>query len=348
MTSFVWRGALVAFVLAACSCRRDGALTAAGTTTAATSPWPGLAAIEIVDAEGVFGENLSGLTYVGATGSTAAVLWAVRNGPSTLYRLTWNGTIFTPDAAGGWQQGKSLRYSSGADSPDAEGVAIADGAIYVAAERDNDANTVIRNSVLRYDARQAGAALIATNEWNLTSDLPRVGANLGIEAVTWLPDSFLTAHRFYDELARHSYVPLEYANHGNGLFVVGVEANGVLYAYALNHSDNSFKRIATIASGFAAVMALELDPELGYLWATCDDGCGNKAATLEIDATSGRFVPTHVFDRPAAMPNLNNEGFALAPQSECVNNLKHVFWADDGATGGHSVRRGTVPCTRFP
>ena len=29
------------------------------------------------------------------------------------------------------------------------------------------------------------------------------------------------------------------------------------------------------------------------------------------------------------MPNLNNEGFAIAPQAECVNGLKPVFYADD-------------------
>jgi hypothetical protein len=47
------------------------------------------------------------------------------------------------------------------------------------------------------------------------------------------------------------------------------------------------------------------------------------------------------------MPDLNNEGFALTGLSECVGGRKPVFWADDGQTGGYSLRRGTVSCTPF-
>ena len=34
----------------------------------------------------------------------------------------------------------------------------------------------------------------------------------------------------------------------------------------------------------------------------------------------------------AAMPNLDNEGFAITPQAECVGGRKPVFWADDSNT----------------
>ena len=44
------------------------------------------------------------------------------------------------------------------------------------------------------------------------------------------------------------------------------------------------------------------------------------------------------------MPNLNNEGLAIAPQSRCVAGKKEVLWADDGDTGGNSLRRGTINC----
>ena len=45
------------------------------------------------------------------------------------------------------------------------------------------------------------------------------------------------------------------------------------------------------------------------------------------------------------MPNLNNEGFAIAPQAECVNGLKPVFYTDDDNTGGHALRTGAINCT---
>jgi hypothetical protein len=47
------------------------------------------------------------------------------------------------------------------------------------------------------------------------------------------------------------------------------------------------------------------------------------------------------------MPNINNEGFAITPQSECVANRRSVFWSDDSSTGGFALRTGTIPCTTF-
>ncbi len=100
-------------------------------------------------------------------------------------------------------------------------------------------------------------------------------------------------------------------------------------------------------------MDLHFDRELNYLWTECDDGCNGQTSTLEIDQTAGlagtlgRFVVTHTFERPSTMPNLNNEGFTIAPQSMCAANEKPVFWSDDSETNGHSIRSATLPCTRF-
>jgi hypothetical protein len=335
-----------------------GAANACGTTGPLTVAWPGPGDdVQAVDGTSVFGGNLSGLTYESASGSAPAVLWAAKNGPGTLYRLVWNGVNWAPDTSADWSAGKSLHYTDGGGDADAEGLTFAGsgsaGGIYVASERNNDANTVSRNSVLLFDPNQSGTSLTASHDWNLTSDLPSVGANLGIEAITWIPDSYLTSKHFFDETAGHAYAPTEYPGHGDGLFFVGVEANGMIYAYALDHTTNGFTRIATIATGQPGVMGLEFDRDVGYLWATCDDGCGNKASILEIDTTAtsptfGRFAISRVFDRPTTMPNINNEGFAIAPESECAGGRKYVFWADDGETDGHSVRRATIPCGVIP
>ncbi len=321
-----------------------------------TSAWPGIGTdVQTVDALNAFVENLSGLTYEGS--GAGAVLWAVKNGPGTLYRLIWNGTIWTMDNANNWSAGKALRYPGGIGNPDTEGVTFAGSGsangIYVSTERNNDSSTVSRNRILRFDPQQTGATLTALNEWDITSDLPAVGANLGIEAITWVPDTYLVGKGFYDEKAGHAYVPSEYPNHGDGLFFVGVEANGIVYAYALNHVTNGFTRIATITTTFPGVMALEFDRDVGYLWATCDDGCGNKSAILEINTmagspTLGRFSATRFFNRPSSLPDKNNEGFAIAPESECVAGKKFVFWSDDGNTDGHAIRRGTISCGVIP
>jgi hypothetical protein len=196
----------------------------------------------------------------------------------------------------------------------------------------------------------AGPALTATNQWDLLGDLPGLGANAGLEAIAWMPDSLLVAKGLIDESKGAKYNPADYAGHGQGLFFVGVEQTGQVIAYALK-SNNTYTRVATIASGFPAVMDLEFEPETGYLWAVCDNDCDGKSATLEIAQSgpnAGKFAVTHTYARPAAMANLNNEGFAIAPQLECVNGLKPTFYADDSNTDSHSLRGGTKNCTVLP
>ncbi len=313
-----------------------------------TLAWPGGADVQTVDGLNVFGGNMSGLVYEASGTAAPGVLWAVRNGPGSLFRLVWNGSIWSSDNANSWGSGKTLLYPGGTGSPDSEGVTFAgtgsSAGIYVSTERDNNVNAISRNSILRFDPAGAGATLTATHEWNLTADLPSTGANLGIEGITWIPDSFLVARGFFDESKGRAYNPADYANHGTGLFFLSLEANGQVYAYALDHTAGGFTRVATITSGFPGVMDLHFDREQSDLWAVCDDTCEGRTAILRIDAATGKFTVARLFDRPAQMPNLNNEGFAIAPLAECVNNARPVFWTDDTETGGHAIRRGTMTC----
>jgi hypothetical protein len=207
-------------------------------------------------------------------------------------------------------------------------------------------------SVLRVDTDQPGAELVATHEWNLNADLPVVGANLGLEAMTWVPDAFLVAHSFFDEAAGHTYNPAEYPDHGTGIFFVGLEANGVIYAYALDHVGGGFARVATIASGGGVVKGLYYDRDVGYLWTQCGAPCGNQHGVLAIDGiagspTFGKLKSVGQFMRPATMPDVGNEGMAIAPESECAGGFKSFFWTDDSQTGGHAIRLDSIPCGAF-
>ncbi|MFC0552054.1 lamin tail domain-containing protein [Planotetraspora thailandica] len=313
-----------------------------------TSPWPGGAAVATADDANVFGTNMSGLAYEASGGATPGVLWAVKNGPGTLYRLEWDGTKWTPSTTDGWNTGKQLHYPDGTGDPDSEGVTLTAaglaGGVFVSTERDNGNSGVSRPEVLRFDPSGTAAGLTATKEWNLTADLPAVGANSGLEAISWVPDSFLTSHGFVDEHTGKAYDPGSYPGHGDGLFFVGLEANGTVYAYALDQNGGGFTRVATIATGFPGVMDLQFEPETNHLWAVCDDTCNGRTATLDIDA-DGKFTVSHVYERPGSMANLNNEGFAIAPQAECVDGHKPVFWSDDSNDDGHALRSGTLDCT---
>jgi Lamin Tail Domain/RTX calcium-binding nonapeptide repeat (4 copies) len=312
------------------------------------SPWPGGAAVAIADDAGTFGTNVSGLAYEASGGATPGVLWAAQNGPGTLYRLEWDGTKWTPAKTDGWSAGKALHYPDGTGDPDSEGVTLTGagpaGGVFVSTERDNGDSGVSRPEVLRFDPTGTAASLAATKEWNLTADLPAVGSNSGLEAISWIPDAFLTSRGFLDEHTGKAYDPSAYAGHGDGLFFVGLEGNGTIYAYALDQAGGGFTRVATIASGFPSVMDLQFEPETNHLWAVCDNTCNGRTATLDVNA-GGKFAVTNVYERPGSMPDLNNEGFAIAPQAECVDGHKPVFWSDDDDDDGHALRSGTLDCT---
>jgi hypothetical protein len=330
-----------------------GSGASAGSGPVTFQPWPGGADVVVVDTVEQFAGNLSGLTYEPESATSAAVLWGVSNIPGKLYRVLREGpSSFVSDPSGGWPPGKLLRYPGGSGEADAESVTLAESSadgLYVVAEHDNDAPATSRLSVLRYDPSVAGAELSATHEWDVTSALPPFGANLGLEALTWIPDSYLTERGFIDEATEATYDPNDYPAHGAGLFFVGVEESGMVYGFALNHDDSSFSLLASFQAPHFGVMGLEMDRDVGQLWVYCDEACGNRASVFDIDTaagsdSAGHFTLRGLFERPSGLPDTNHEGIALAPESECADDLKPFFWADDNDTDGHSIRQGSVRC----
>jgi hypothetical protein len=312
-------------------------------------PWPGGSTVADASVANfpAFASNMSGLSYELGTGGAPDTLWAVRNGPGALFALQKSGSNWVP--ATGWEAGKGLRYTDGLGDVDAEGVVKTDAGLFVASERNNSANSVSRPAVLRYDSAVAGTTLSASIEWNLVSALPAVGANLGLEGITFVPDSYLVSKGLVDHAAGGAYDPETYANHGTGLYFVGLEGTGSLYAFALDQTDGTkFTLVATIPTGFpTGVMEVQYDAEKSAVWAICDDTCGGQFALLDV-AASGDFAVTTIYDRPAGLPNSNNEGFTTAPQETCVGGVKPVFWSDDSSSGGVALREGTIDCVDLP
>jgi hypothetical protein len=336
--------------LALLGCVADRAST---TDPAARQPWPGVDDVRTVDDRGVFAGNMSGLVYDMDDPAAPTVLWAVRNYPGTLFRLVQRDGRWSPDTVADWTRGRALRFTDGGGDVDAEGLTLvgvgAGRGAYIASERDNDQDDVSRNMVLRFDPSQTGPTLRPTHSWDLSADLPVVEPNKGLEAIAWIPDAHLVAAGFVDERTGAAYDPALYTDHGDGLFVVGLEADGAIYAYSLDHRTSTALRVARVPSGLRAVMALEYDEATRELWAHCDDVCDNTAHVLAVDtaaagATRGRLVVRARYARPATLPNSNIEGFTIAPRRACVNGQRPVIWADDSETGGHALRSATLPC----
>ncbi|QRP43165.1 lamin tail domain-containing protein [Amycolatopsis sp. FDAARGOS 1241] len=318
-----------------------GAANACGGSGQGTSPvaWPGSGTVSTADASNVFGEDLSGLYQEGG------VLWAAQNS-GKLWRLVSNGSGgWQPDAASGWSTGKPLHFPNGSGTPDDEAVTVtgsgSPAGVYVATERDGDKSGTSRLSVLRYDVSGTTTSLTAAKEWNLTAELPSVDANSGFEGLTWVPDSALTAAGFTDASTGAAYSPGSYGSHTGGVFFVGVEGTGMVYGYVLQDSG-AFTRVAAFSTGMAGLMELQWEPQASHLWAVCDDTCSGQHRTFAL--SSGSFTLAAVYNRPSGMSNYNNEGFSVAPATECSGGAKPVYWSDDSNDGGHALRKGSISC----
>lgn len=300
---------------------------------AAPLTWPGGAARTVDDA-GALGTNVSGL----ATAAPDA-LWAVRDGPGALLRLERRGDAWRP--ADAWGRGRTLRYANGAGNPDAESVAVSakdDGAVYVGAERDNDASSVSRNAVLRYAATPGAGDLVATAQWDLTALLPQTRANTGIEGLTWIPDEALAAAGLRDDRGA-AYVPSAHRAHGGGVFAVGVEQDASVHLVLLA-DDGTSELLASITTGARGVMELAWRSSTSELWAACDDTCGGAVTVLRV--VSGSFAVAALLSPPAELAARNDEGLAFA--GTCGAADAAVVWADDLAADRHVLREASLAC----
>jgi hypothetical protein len=317
-----------------------------------------------VDRGGVFGENLSGVHLEALPGDASladppeGVLWAVLNGPSTLFRLVRDGAYWVPDPTGGWAGGRPLRYPDGTGDPDAEGVVrVTHGpwaGVYVATERDNAERGVSRNAVLRFDVAGAeedppGSPLRATHSWELGTLLPETGPNLGIEAISWIPAGFLVEGGFRPATAEATWTPGPDGREGGGVFAVGLEATGEVFFLVLDHESGAARVLDRVDTGLEGVMGLHFDADTGELWAACDDNCAGRMAVLALADRGGPgegrgFAVVRYHDPPGSLPDLNHEGFTLAPLTWCRHGVRPAWWTDDDATDGVAIRKGWMAC----
>lgn len=305
----------------------------------ALGEWPGSAEVRVVDTSATFLEDSSGLDFQET--ADGGFLWAVDNGEGRIWKLvaSADGSVVFAD---GWAEGKRVRYQRDAGNPaaagpDTEGITVdSHGYVYVIAERDNSAKGVNQNTVLMVDPDAAAGDLVAIREWDLTALLPQVGANLGGEAIEWVPDAALNGVLFDDNTGA-AFDGADYA--GEGIFFIAIEDGGGIFAFALG-ADGSATLVTAFGAGLPAAMALDYDTVRGTLWVMCDDGCSGKTAELTFNGTATPRIAHYA--PPAGLPNVNNEGFATAGASLAINGERPVWWFADGFTS-EALRTGTLP-----
>lgn len=301
--------------------------------TTTVQPWPGPQEVSVVDPVDTFTGDLSGLDFDGPN-----VVYGVVNGDGTLFKLVPNNGGWTP--APGWELGKQVNYLTDEGQPDSEGVTVAgNGMVFVGTERNSLARTTSAMRIIGVDP--SGEALVTFGEWDLTPLLPEVGANSGIEAIEWIAD---------DAVGGLGIDLAGYGPHYGGLFMIGIEGTGNLHAVLLGE-DGSVEVLATYRSGFPGVMALDYDENLRLLWVVCDEVCDGQVTAFFLSASGlepDTLIELASYARPTGMPNIANEGFAIAPAESCtLDGLRTVLWADDSDTDGYSLRTGAAAiCAR--
>lgn len=176
--------------------------------------------------------------------------------------------------------------------------------------------------------------MVASAEWDITSLLPDVPANAGIEATEWVSNSDV-AGRLYDENTGAPFDPMNYPNAAaSGIFFVALEDNGHIYAFVLNN-DGSAQRIADIDPGIGGAMALDYDRYEKILWVGADDGYGNISARIKFNGTASPEVT--LVNPPAGMDvTRNNEGFAIAEPEFTVDGQQ----SEDNDDGTGNSQQG--------
>lgn len=293
-----------------------------------TINWPGIDEVKVLDETSIFDlKDLSGLdSHDGWT-------YGVNNkeGRFVIFKVVNDQVIFAP---GFDNKGKAVKFIKDANNPkaigpDSEGITVdSKGRVYLAIERDNGEKNINKNMILQVaDPFKDKKEMLADKEWNITNLLPDVGANLGIETIEWVSFDNING-LLYDQKNNKALDKNDYPNaYANGIFFVGLEANGHVYALVLEE-DGKAEVISEIETGLGGVMSMDFDLANNVLWANADNDYNNIHNIIQFN---GSKIPkiVHVTAPKDMNIDLNNEGFMIDPEVS-EDGLRATYWFMDG------------------
>lgn len=293
-----------------------------------TINWPGIDEVKVLDETSIFDlKDLSGLD------SHDGWIYGVNNkeGRFVIFKVVNDQVIFAP---GFDNKGKAVKFIKDANNPkaigpDSEGITVdSKGRVYLAVERDNGEKSINKNMILQVaDPFKDKKEMLADKEWNITNLLPDVGANLGIETIEWVSFDNING-LLYDQKNNKALDKNDYPNaYANGIFFVGLEANGHVYALVLEE-DGKAEVISEIETGLGGVMSMDFDLANNVLWANADNDYNNIHNIIQFN---GSKIPkiVHVTAPKDMNIDLNNEGFMIDPEVS-EDGLRATYWFMDG------------------
>lgn len=304
-----------------------------------TRAWPGIDEVKVLDQTSIFDlQDLSGLD------NHDGWIYGVNNkeGRFVIFKIENDQVIFAP---GFDNKGKAVKFIKDANDPkaagpDSEGITVDNkGRVYLAVERDNGDKNVNKNMILQVaDPFKDAKEMVADREWNITKLLPDVGANLGIETIEWVSFDNING-LLYDQKNNKALDKKDYPNaYADGVFFVGMEANGHVYALILEENGKA-EVISDIKTGLGGVMSMDFDTENNVLWANADNDYNNIHNIIQFNGSNNPKI-VHVTAPKDMDINLNNEGFVIDPQVT-ADGLRATYWFMDGSNN-NAFRKSAI------
>jgi hypothetical protein len=287
-------------------------------------PWPAEAApaaLNLTSIEGMgvndFHEDLSGAVWNPRT----RTLWVCRNGPTNATSKLW---AIVENGAGGYEIDEKMGMrGEWTNFGDAEGVTLVDLAsdfVYLIVEGPGE------EKIKQFDVSVYGTATPGL-VWDTSGDLPTNGGD-GAEGITFVPDSFLAAAGFVDDLGN----PTTSTMGMGGLMLVGHQNGGGVFAFDLDPTSSAYLFVGEYRTPFTETAGLEFDRSTGLLYIRHDAGL-NAFSVVDLTSVAVGGQTYRMFNTVACFSGPANdiEGIAIVSDLDCDPGSRTLFATLDDA-----------------
>ncbi len=195
--------------------------------------------------------------------------------------------------------------------------------------------------IRKVDLSAYGSKAVFIRDWVLA---PTYMPSDGSEGLTFVPDALLVREGFVDQDGN----PYVSTGGMGGLFLVGHQVGGYVYAMDLGPDDGSIKLVGKYRTARTETAGLDFDHDLGLLFILHGDDFNEVEVTrLSSSIIDGerKLDTVHSYKGPEGtlIGGSNFEGIALTPAVDCPSNRSFFLTIDGGKTNS-LYRFDKFPC----